>query len=71
MQLSVNPSRRTSPAPARVQKRFEKTRSRMVHHAIKGAWGCFPNKLHRELWHHDAPLAISEKRYCPYHLEMV
>ena len=28
----------------RVPKRFEKTRSRMVYHAIKGVWGCFPNK---------------------------
>ena len=28
----------------RETKRFEKTRSRMVHHAIKGAWECFPNK---------------------------
>ena len=35
MQLSVNPSRRTSPAPASVQQRFANTRSRMVHHALK------------------------------------
>ena len=61
MRLSAKLSRRTPPAPARVQERFEKTRSRMVYHAFKGAWGCFPNKPHRELWYHDAPLAISER----------
>ena len=58
MPMSVNPSRRTSPAPARVQKRFEKTRSRMVYHAIKGAWGCFPNKPFFGLWARKTPLAI-------------
>ena len=38
----------TSPAPEGCKKRFEKTRSRMVYHAICGAWGSFPNKPHRE-----------------------
>ena len=42
-----NHLRHTCPAPEGCQKRFEKTHSRMVYYAIKGAWGCFPNKLHR------------------------
>ena len=32
----------TSPALEECKKRFEKTRSRMVYHAICGAWGSFP-----------------------------
>lgn len=82
MRLSANHSSCTPPAPARVKERFEKTRSRMVYHAISGAWGRFPNKPHRELWYHDAPLAISEKLrnvpkeqhqngYCRHFLKMV
>ena len=42
----------------------------MVHHAIKGAWGRFPNKPHRELWHHDAPLAISERDGKPQNISV-
>ena len=37
--MIVNLSRYFSPAPAGCRKRFEKTRSRMVYHAILGAWG--------------------------------
>ena len=43
-----NHLRRTFPASEGCHKRFEKTRSRMVYHAICGAWGNFPNKPHRE-----------------------
>ena len=38
-----NHLRRTSQAPEGCQKRFEKTRSRMVYHAILG-FGVHPNK---------------------------
>ena len=46
MRLSVNPTRCTSPAPTGVQERFEKTRSRMVYHAILGL-GVFPQQASR------------------------
>ncbi len=37
--MADNRLRCTSPAPEGCNKRFEKTRSRMVYHAIWGAWG--------------------------------
>ena len=42
--MADNRLRCTSSSPEGCNKRFEKTRSRMVHHAIKGALGMLPQQ---------------------------
>ena len=50
-----------------IQKRLAGTRSRTIHCAIKGVWGCFPNKQNgRSLLCRDRPFSA-----CVYHYALL